>query len=125
MLLTVTDTTVLSKDAMHYNHTYSVLWWVSYTPNGIQQVSAQMEYAMFPNPASDRVNLSYNLLSDAEVGLSVTDMNGRVLIGERSKRETTGEYKKEIDTRALSPGNYILTLTINGQPIHNKFVIFK
>lgn len=126
LIVTVCDTTVLTKDSAHVvQHTYSVVWNVYFTPTGIGQVSAQMELSMYPNPASERMNVKYNLLSDAETSVMVTDMSGRTLIRERSRREPAGEYKKEIDVSQLVPGNYILTFKINEKIIQNKFIISK
>ncbi len=124
---TVTDSTILSRDSAHYNqHTYSVLWFVNFSQTvGVKEISAQMELSMFPNPASETLHLNYNLLSEAEIGISVTDMSGRTVLRERSRKEPAGEYKKQVDVSGLKEGNYLMTLKINEQIITNKFIITK
>lgn len=128
LMLTVCDTTVLSKDTAHaILHTYSVMWNVYYSSVGIGQlaISPQLEFSMYPNPASELLNIKYTLMENAETGVTVTDIAGKVLINERSRREPAGEYKKEIDVSQLVPGNYILSFKINEKIIQNKFVINK
>lgn len=123
---TATDTTVQSKDINHAaNHSYSVVWTINYTSVGIQEIKTEMEYAMYPNPATEQANLEYTLKTDAEVSLSVTDLNGKVLISGKAFKELPGEYKKQIDVKQLAAGNYFLSITINGKTINNKFVITK
>ena len=126
LLFTVSDTTVLSKDTAHaVLHSYFVLWNIYYSSVGIGEISTQLEFSMYPNPAAELLNLKYTLMTDGEIGLLVTDMSGKILIREKSRRETAGEYKKEIDVSRLNPGNYILSLKINEKTIQNKFIISK
>lgn len=123
---TVSDTTGLSKDVNHAtNHSYSVVWTINYSSVGIQEIKTEMEYAMYPNPATEQLNLKYTLKNEAEVSLSVIDVNGKVVMSGKSRKEQPGEYKREIDVKQLAEGNYFLSISINGKTINNKFVIIK
>ncbi|MES2681283.1 MAG: M64 family metallopeptidase [Bacteroidota bacterium] len=123
---TVMDTTVFSRDTAHAGlHSYSVVWNVYFSTVGIRQIKAQLEFAMFPNPASDIINLNYTLLEDADISISVIDMGGRTVMRDRIGKSAAGEYKKTIRVSELREGNYILALKVNNQVINNKFIIFK
>lgn len=127
IIYTVIDTTVMSRDANHPNlHTYSVMWDVTYYSTvGIKDIKPRMAFSMFPNPATDVINLNYTLLKNSDVGITVTDMSGKAVITEKSRPTAAGEYKKEINISSLTEGNYILVLRINDQIINNKFIVFK
>jgi hypothetical protein len=124
--VTVIDTTSLTKDVNHPTlHSYSVVWNINYSPTGVAEVNAQMEYSIYPNPASSFINLKYQLLETADIIISVTDANGKRMINKSLGKQSPGEYKNEIDVSELSAGNYFLTIQINGKPINNQFVVFK
>lgn len=126
VVLTVIDTTKFSRDTAHVNlHTYSVLWNINYSSVGIKEIKAKMEFSVFPNPATDLINLNYTLLEESRIGISIIDMNGRTVISEKAVKSAAGEYKREIDVSKLNEGNYILALRINNQTINNKIIIVK
>lgn len=127
VLFTAIDTTVLSRDDTHENlHSYSVLWNVKYQSTvGIKEIKSQMEFSMFPNPASDIINLNYTLLSEAQVGISILDMSGKIVLSEKSQGLSAGQYKRSWDISQYKEGNYILVLRVNNQTINNKFIIVK
>jgi len=126
LTLAVMDTTLLSRDVNHANfHSYSVAWKIGSFDVGIKEIRPQVKFSIFPNPASDVINLNYTLLESSEIAFSVADISGKTLISERTARSAPGEYKKTINIKELSEGNYVLALKINGQLINNKFVVFK
>lgn len=127
LLLTVMDTTLLSRDDDHQNlHSYSVLWTINYQSTvGIKEIKSQMEFSMFPNPASDLLNLNYTLWSEAQVGISIMDMSGKIIYSEKTRRSPAGDYKQTLDIGQFKEGNYILVLRVNNQTINNKFIIVK
>ncbi len=124
--VTVIDTTGLTKDINHPSlHSYSVVWNINYSPTGIVEVKTQMEYSLYPNPASNLINLKYNLLEVSDIVISVIDANGKSIITKNFGKQAPGEYKNEIDISDLSAGNYFLTIQINNKPISNQIVVFK
>jgi len=67
-----------------------------------------------PNPAEDRVNISYRIMKDgSQVKITVTDFQGKTMLVplERSKR-MQGVYYYEFDTSKLNAGIYhVIVLT--------------
>ncbi|MES2762876.1 MAG: M64 family metallopeptidase [Bacteroidota bacterium] len=126
LLFTVIDTTILSKDLVHpFDHTFSVLWNINNLYAGIQEVEARLEYSMFPNPTSDKINLKYKLLEESDITVSIVDVEGKTVVAGKKNKQAIGEYKTETDVSQLKNGTYFLSITINSQIINNKFVILK
>jgi hypothetical protein len=126
LLFTTLDTTVLSKDISHpFLHSYSILWSINNYYAGIRDISAQMEYSIFPNPASDKINLKYNLLEESTINISILDLSGKKVITNKAKKQAIGEYENEIDLTGLTQGTYFLSIKINSQTINNKFLVIK
>jgi len=126
LMVTVTDTTLLSKDNNHSGlHTYSVVWKLSFSTVGIEKIKPTLEFSVFPNPASDVLNLKYHLHETSETRISIIDLNGTLLKEEKVSRLPAGEHERTIDLSGLQEGSYILALTINNQVINNKFIITK
>lgn len=126
LTFTAIDTTGLSKDATHASlHSFSVVWTINANATGIKEIKPQMEYSIYPNPATDIVNIKYNVLEAAQISMSVTDVSGKTVKEISNTKETAGEHIKEVTVSELTPGIYFLTININGQNTNHKFVIFK
>ena len=119
------DTTNLSKDPTHASlHSFSVVWTVNKSVTGINEIKPQMEYSIYPNPATDVVNIKYNVLEASQISMSITDVSGKTIKDISNTRESVGEHVKEVTVSELTPGIYFLTININGQNSNHKFVIF-
>lgn len=123
----VVDTTTVSKsiDPHLIAHSYMVIWDISYSNVGVQEIMPIVEFKMFPNPSNDKVNVKYNLLKESNVSFSVTDINGKIVKESKPKMYQPGEHKTEIDVSELPSGNYFLSIHLNNQILNNKFVILK
>ena len=76
-------------------------------------------YSIYPNPASDFINVSLKRLSQ-KADYEMYDASGRLVI----KGSFSGESK--IDVRSLTNGNYILSMILNnGEKVSEKFIIKK
>ncbi|MES2514804.1 MAG: M64 family metallopeptidase [Bacteroidota bacterium] len=126
LLFTAMDTTLLSRDLTHpFVHTFSVLWNINNLYAGIHEIEARLEYSMYPNPTSDKVNLKYKLLEESDITISIIDTEGKTIIAGKTSKQPLGEYKTETDISQLKNGTYFLAIQINSQVINNKFVILK
>lgn len=79
---------------------------------------------VFPNPAKDYVEFSYNLPTGAMEGtLTITDLKGVVI----HRQQLSTKYGQiAIDTREWQQGTYLYTLSANGNAVANqKFVLIK
>lgn len=78
---------------------------------GLPNNQMNLVCSVYPNPASEFVNLSFSLPEDDELTLSITDV-----IGKNTKLIYTGSYNKgenvvRIETAHLTSGTYFVTVT--------------
>lgn len=75
-----------------------------------------------PNPTTGVAQLSYNLPTDAQATLTLTDISGSI----QQRVLLTGNGTYNLDTRPLSNGLYIYTVQQNGNVIlRDKLVVIK
>jgi hypothetical protein len=79
-------------------------------------------FAIAPNPATNSTVLSINLSQEAEIGLSILDMSGKVL-AERNYGNLNGSSTISLNTSTLNPGVYLVNLTVNGESLVKRLVI--
>lgn len=90
-----------------------------------QQQPLVSNLVAYPNPASGKISLNYQLNQDAEVSISLFSIMGtlskEVTNGELLK---TGTYQKDIDLTDLSEGLYLLVLKTGGAaPLVTKIMV--
>ena len=126
LTFTVMDTTALSKSSTHPSlHSYSVVWSVSKTSVGLEEIKTQLEFSVFPNPATDVLTLNYRLFENASMEIAIHDVSGKPVRNLGRSGEQAGEHRKEVALGDLAAGIYFLKLTVNGQAINHKFVVYK
>jgi hypothetical protein len=124
--VTVVDTTILSRDINHVLlHSFSVIWNINNSTTGTIEIKPQMEYSIFPNPASNFINLKYHLKEEASIIVSVIDTRGKKVISRNQSKQNAGDYLNEINVEELNSGTYFLSIQINGKTFNNQFVVFK
>ena len=72
---------------------------------------------IYPNPASDFINIEMLNTNLKDFSFSITDLSGKLLI--------RCENSKKIDVSKLSKGIYFGTMTVEGQKLTKKIVISK
>lgn len=78
---------------------------------------------VFPNPATDYLNINLVLKQAVQLYTLVTDINGKTVIQESSENVSSGQVSKQINTANLPNGNYLLKLGIDGRAITQKISI--
>ena len=103
--LRTSDNTVLA--ATHGRGLYTTSWisdpWVS-----IGELDELAVQNIWPNPVSDRLNIMLGEQDLQNIDLTISDINGKVLIRESLKGS---DQNHVIGTAHLSAGTYLLTLT--------------
>ena len=90
------------------------------TTSGINQQISDRHIRVFPNPANDQLNISLDNPGNSEFLVSVTDLNGKVLL---SKIYNFNGNRIQIDLDGIKSGMYLLKLMDNNQVISKMFVI--
>ena len=73
-----------------------------------------IDYTVFPNKTSDRINYSFNLSQAGRVSVKIVSVNGQLEF-ELTDGLVTGFHQFDIDVSRLSNGNYFLVLETNGE----------
>lgn len=76
----------------------------------------QTSVKAYPNPATDRVNIEYELTETAPVMLEIFDLNGRRVAGFDEGQKSPGAYAvrwngTDASGRSIAPGMYVYRLT--------------
>ncbi len=79
--------------------------------------------AVFPNPASGTVNLTYSLAMEAGVQLEITNLAGQVLSLSGSKQQAVGAHQEVLHLEQYGKGNYLITVIVNGLPYTKQVTI--
>ncbi len=89
---------------------------------GTEETKAFENLSIFPNPAEDYVNVSFNITDIQNVKLDLVTMNGNIL---RSETMTNfkGAFEKRIDVSSLPKGVYLLRLTSDKGIINRKVTV--
>ncbi len=81
--------------------------------------------SVYPNPANDKVNVSFSLTNEASVSVTVTDLAGKVVYTSNEGHNAAGAHSMTINTSALSNGVYMVTFTANNEVSTQKIAIRK
>jgi len=77
--------------------------------------------SIFPNPASDLVNITFKLNESADIYFSIHDIMGRKMM-EVAENYTSGLVNKQMDVSEYSNGIYIIIVNVSGKQYYNKLI---
>lgn len=80
---------------------------------------------IYPNPSSDEINVSYQLVKNSEVKLSIIDFSGKEIYAGQEEKQTQGNHTQNIKISQFSAGTYIVNLRIDGLNESRKLVTIK
>lgn len=93
---------------------------------GVKNLSNTLEnsFVVYPNPATKNTNVSFALVSDNKVAVSIYDVLGHLV--SNAVNETSfekGNHSININTSNLSAGIYYISLEVNGSKETKKLII--
>jgi hypothetical protein len=77
---------------------------------------------VIPNPASNNANLVFDMLTDAKVLVSVTDVTGKV-VKSLTANSTLGQNTININVADLTAGIYFVSISANNQKTTAKLIV--
>lgn len=95
-----------------------------YFADAKDQLTAPRELAVFPVPASERVNLEFEAHGVQQIRIQLMDMNGKLVqtfLEEKPRHE--GKVEFSFSTDPLAGGMYVLTVLGDGQVLASKKVV--
>lgn len=92
--------------------------------SGIDESQALSSLSLYPNPATDQLNLSYTLADSREVVVSVFNADGSLVREMKQGQSAEGENIQRIFVGDLPDGIYFATITAEGNlPVTRRFVV--
>lgn len=86
--------------------------------------ASELSFRCFPNPASDLLNLRFDLPESSETTLLLYDQTGRVVHTEQFGRLSAGEQTRTLDLSHLTGGWYVASLQTPTQ-MKNEMVVIR
>jgi hypothetical protein len=81
---------------------------------GIEELTNTTEVSVYPNPASEFVNVVYGLNNASTVTIDVYNLVGARVLSNYVGKQAAGNYNTRVDLGTLAPGVYMMNVTING-----------
>ncbi len=127
-ITTVNGCTSTFCDSIHPGHSPNHVTTINVVnpAAGINVVkSAEESLSNYPNPFSTTTTITYTLNHATGIDLYVMDLLGNKVAILESGNKSSGIYKFDFDSSALSPGIYLLQLLMDNNTITKKLVIAK
>lgn len=93
------------------------------TITSINEQSAINHMELFPNPAKEIVNISYELKTSGEVSIGLFNLVGAQVYSATLGNKAAGAQANLINVENLKEGMYLLRITSNNAPISQKLMI--
>lgn len=77
------------------------------------------DYAIYPNPANDKINIQTKNISNNKLNVTLLDLQGRVIF-----KQITNSPLTIIDVKNINAGNYVISIE-NGTVRHSEKIIIK
>ncbi|CAN5184967.1 hypothetical protein BH09BAC1_BH09BAC1_22220 [soil metagenome] len=97
-----------------------------FTVTGIQNIDALSDksISVFPNPVSDRLNLSFNLAQGNDVKAAIFNLNGQLVKPLFEEALSSGTHDRSYNVAGeLSTGIYLVKMTVDGADYFKKIVV--
>jgi len=79
--------------------------------------------SIYPNPASDKITVAFDLPETGPVEISIYDLQGKMVKNINLGVRPEGRHDAIINCRNLGAGTYILRLTMGNQYKSSKFIV--
>ncbi len=97
----------------------------SYTVSGIEDEKELASFNVFPNPASDKVNVSFTNMNSGNVKVSVINTLGEVVSILKDETMNTGAHQINWNAANVANGIYTVKIESNGNNVTRKVVVAK
>ena len=92
------------------------------TATRLNEVADELALSVFPNPASDKIELNYTLKNTNPVIADVYDIKGNKVLSIARGIQIAGAQKLAIDINQLASGSYNVVLKASGSSVTSKFI---
>jgi hypothetical protein len=89
----------------------------------LDEQTAINDMKFFPNPATDVVNLNFDLERSSQVSIDIYNLVGAQVYSTALGNKAAGMHSNTINIEGLKEGMYLLRITTNNFPLTKKFMI--
>ncbi len=91
--------------------------------NGITEYENNfLNMQLYPNPTTDKIHLTYNLITSGAVSIKIYDVKGQLVESLLDEKQSAGEQVLDKNI-SLSRGIYMLNLNVEGKQIVKKLIV--
>ena len=89
-------------------------------------LAANTSISVYPNPATDFINIQFSLTEASKVDVKIFDLNGRLMLAQPSQSKISGTQNLKVSLASLPPNTYFVRLTVNNEIAGiNKLVVIR
>ncbi len=82
----------------------------NFSSASLNEIATKLEFKLFPNPADEKINLSFELENSSDVNLIITTLNGQIVSETSFGTIESGSHMFAVDIADLAVGSYLFTL---------------
>jgi hypothetical protein len=91
---------------------------------GMDEAHTSTAMNVYPNPAADAVNIAYSLDAQSDVGVNITDAQGRVVkVLQSTTAEDAGTHQLVWSTEGFAAGIYFVNVNVDGRSTVRRIVV--
>jgi hypothetical protein len=125
LVVNVTDTTSFLRVTGHATkHFSTVSWSITKTKTGVltQASNSEFSYSMYPNPATESLNIALNLQRRISIALQMFSTDGRLVYQEPTKNYEAGKQVLTMNVDQLPAGPYFFVMKIGDDSYTERWV---
>lgn len=92
--------------------------------NAVNTIADLTTFGVYPNPATDKANIEFELKNEANATVSITDLSGKVVYTENLVNKT-GKNTVSVNTTSFANGVYVVNFTTANGVATQKLVVNK
>jgi hypothetical protein len=93
--------------------------------HSISDNSNSLNLNIYPNPASQSVNLEFNLQDNSDVRINIYNLSGKLVYSETRNNTGKGSHRAVLNTNTLTTGTYIIEIRAGRSTSSSRMVIVK
>lgn len=82
----------------------------NFSTASLNEHATKLELKLFPNPANEKINLSFKLENSSDINLKITTLNGQIVSETAFGTIESGSHVFAVDVAELTVGAYLYTL---------------
>ena len=95
------------------------------TGDNLENLHHSGEYIIYPNPATDNINISFYLEDRSDIKIEFFNLSGKLISGYTLLNRNTGENHFQFNLDEYEQGVYLIKVTTNRNTKLLKFILLQ